>query len=821
MTATSFKIKKGVLFALALGIIVSMFPAAFAANDGLSGANIQDGQLLGYYGDGGDIVIPDTVTMIAPEAFKENDNVTSVTIPGSVSVIGYNAFEGCTALERVIFADPVNGADMIIRVSAFIDCPKLYDIEIPATAVYVTANIFKNCTSLEKIKVHPDNPYYFTDDEGVLFGPWVDEGEPQYDDPNLALIAYPCGKASGGYTIPMQVSGRTVNRVWASGFRDAKNLTSVEIPETLSILGANAFENTGLREVVIPETVTKIDSAVFEGCTELTDVMLPSTITSIPARFFYGCTSLARINMPDSIRTFEMYAFKDCKSLTSLIMPSNLSSITLATFDGCDNLQRVVIPASVINFPSDEYVGMYDPFPDSPRSLIVYVEKGSAGEKWAYNYVDDWGYTYEILDDTSDLTLIEPNEFYLIDLNKKVKVSGTFPITATLTITPVYSGSEYDVFAKAAGAGSLCVYELSLLPAGTDASDELTLSIGLPDGYTKSAKLYQLEGGVPVALSASVVSKTLTAKTDCLGYVAVIDSTVEGGNDDEITKVTLNKSSASIKVGEKIQLSAAVSPSASANKSITWESSDSAIASVDTKGVVTANKAGSTDITATAVNGVNAICKITVTDSSGVPPVSTDTIETKAALTAGKKAGDQGETSFLLSLSEASRIATVHVTFQTASETMKISGKNGFTLIGDVKKGASNTYTAVLGCLTSDKSLFSCTDSTEIAEILTDTAETSLKITAITLAGWDSDETVAYGTVNELSPDEAVFTGAPDYDVNSDGVVDLLDIAEAQLYYRADSDSSDWSEAKKCDFNGDNMIDVEDYIEIWLNFSNN
>ena len=97
----------------------------YASNDGLIGANIQDGQLLGYYGEGGDIVIPNTVTIIGEEAFKDNDNVTSVTIPGSVQQISYAAFSGCTELEEIIFSDPVDGADMIIRLDAFVNCPKL------------------------------------------------------------------------------------------------------------------------------------------------------------------------------------------------------------------------------------------------------------------------------------------------------------------------------------------------------------------------------------------------------------------------------------------------------------------------------------------------------------------------------------------------------------------------------------------------------------------------------------------------------------------------------------------------------------------------
>ena len=59
-----------------MGLTVSVS----AGNDGLIGANIKDGELLGYYGNGGDIKIPDTVTVIAGEAFLNNDNVTSVTI---------------------------------------------------------------------------------------------------------------------------------------------------------------------------------------------------------------------------------------------------------------------------------------------------------------------------------------------------------------------------------------------------------------------------------------------------------------------------------------------------------------------------------------------------------------------------------------------------------------------------------------------------------------------------------------------------------------------------------------------------------------------
>ena len=387
-----------VIAAMLMGFTVSVS----AGNDGLIGANIKDGQLLGYFGDGGDIKIPDTVTIIAGEAFLNNDNITSVTIPGSVQVIGYHAFDGCTELERVIFEDPTDGADLIIRLDAFANCPKLTECEIPAVASYVTANVFKGCSSMEKIKVHPQNPYYFTDDNGVMFGPRVNEGEPQYDDPNLTLTAYPSGR-EGLYSIPESVQGRTVDRIWSGAFKNAEKLTDIEIPENVKIIGGNAFEHSGLTDVTVPDTVESLGSGAFEDCTKLTHIQLPKNLTSIPHSIFKGCTSLSSIEFPQAATNIEMYAFADCKSLTNLILPDGLVNITLAAFEGCTNLQRVVIPASVTGFPNDDTLGAYDMFPDSPKSLVVYVEKGSNGERWAVNNVADWGYQYKILDSVSNL----------------------------------------------------------------------------------------------------------------------------------------------------------------------------------------------------------------------------------------------------------------------------------------------------------------------------------------------------------------------------------------------------------------------------------
>ena len=79
-------------------------------------------------------------------------------------------------------------------------------------------------------------------------------------------------------------------------------------------------------------------------------------------------------------------------------------------------------------------------------------------------------------------------------------------------------------------------------------------------------------------------------------------------------KITLSKTSATLSVGKTLTLTAEVNPANTTNKRVTWESSDKRIASVSSKGVVTAKKAGTVYITATTSNGISKRCKLTIVE---------------------------------------------------------------------------------------------------------------------------------------------------------------------------------------------------------------
>ena len=134
----------------------------------------------------GNVVIPSsvevegvtyTVTSIANEAFKDVDDVETVTLPRTLKEIGNAAFSGCKALKEVVVSEAATsskvsavrygniqrvatraaGYGMRIGERAFADCPVLAAVTIPATATTIGDNVFNNCESLKNVNCEAVN----------------------------------------------------------------------------------------------------------------------------------------------------------------------------------------------------------------------------------------------------------------------------------------------------------------------------------------------------------------------------------------------------------------------------------------------------------------------------------------------------------------------------------------------------------------------------------------------------------------------------------------------------------------------------------------
>ncbi len=300
------------------------------------------------------------VTSIGSWAFAYR-GLTSVTIPNSVTSIGWGAFRYCSSLTSVT---------------------------IPNSVTSIEQDAFIGCTGLTSISVASGNSKY-SSSNGVLFN---------YS--KTTLIQYPGGK-SGSYSIPNSVTSigseafykctgltsvtipNSVTSIGWNAFSGCSSLTSIEIPNSVTSIGRYAFRNcTGLTSVTIPNSVTSIEGEAFEGCVGLTSVTIPNSVTSIEEHAFEGCSGLTSISVasgnskysssngvlfnyskttliqypggksgsysiPNSVTSIGGDAFYKCTGLTSIEIPNSVTSIGYAAFSGCSSLTSVMIPNSV------------------------------------------------------------------------------------------------------------------------------------------------------------------------------------------------------------------------------------------------------------------------------------------------------------------------------------------------------------------------------------------------------------------------------------------------------------------------------------------
>lgn len=263
-------------------LAVLVYPGfASIAEDESAGFIIENGELTGYTGSGGDITLPDTVTGIRDSVFSGNLSITSVTIPASVVSIGAGAFSGCSNLYHASVPSSVvnmgNGVfsgctslsdlqfsasvgmipDMTfygcaslpaitipstvssIGGSAFENCSLISTIDIPAAVSSISDTAFSGCGNLSSVNVDPGNSTYSSYDGCV------------YNKTQTTLYYCPEGK----YGIKLPTSVTTLS--YASMNR-CIGITDVDLPSGAASIENNVFSNSGVESITIPKSVTSI-----------------------------------------------------------------------------------------------------------------------------------------------------------------------------------------------------------------------------------------------------------------------------------------------------------------------------------------------------------------------------------------------------------------------------------------------------------------------------------------------------------------------------------------------------------------------------------
>ncbi len=191
------------------------------------------------------VTIPDTVTEIGYQAFDGCSGLISVNIPGYVTKIWDSAFYRCSKLAAITFPESIKW----IGEEAFYFCSKLKSVMIPAGVTNIGNGAFSSCAALTQINVDTNNTQY-SSQSGVLFNKTV-----------TTLLQCPAGK-TGNYTIP-----GTVTTVIAYAFNKCAELSTVTIPGSVTYIAFSAFFGCkGLTCAIFLGDAPTMDSRVFDGC---------------------------------------------------------------------------------------------------------------------------------------------------------------------------------------------------------------------------------------------------------------------------------------------------------------------------------------------------------------------------------------------------------------------------------------------------------------------------------------------------------------------------------------------------------------------------
>ena len=307
-------------------------------------------QISGVYPSDGDVAIPDQlggkpVVGIGDYTFWNCGNMTSVSIPSSVTNIAARAFMNCWSILNIVLPENVRS----IGGYAFAGCSSLKSVTIQGDLDFIGECAFSNCTELASLEIH-ENFRRITIGNGAFCG-----CERLVDEDGWLIVGnvlYGYAGFSDDIAIPEGVL--RVDSAFADmspvHFDVASRIKSVIFPLSITSVGASAFgaRFSGVERVNIHD-VSKWCAVTFGNIEanplmqgrrlyldgqELAELTIPDGVEEISDFAFAGCASLVKVTIPDSVVRIGEKAFFGCKSLVEARIPKN-AIIGPDCFAGC------------------------------------------------------------------------------------------------------------------------------------------------------------------------------------------------------------------------------------------------------------------------------------------------------------------------------------------------------------------------------------------------------------------------------------------------------------------------------------------------------
>ena len=572
------------------------------------------------------VTIPNSVTSMGGSAFYNCSGLTSVTIGSGLTMIENSAFNGCTSLTTVTIANGV----LAINNYAFENCVKLTSVKLPNSLLGIGQDVFYNCRSLKSITI--PNSVTFIGDEAF-------------------------SECIGLTSVTI---GNSVTYIGDNAFEKCTSLKSVTIPNSVTYLGSMLFtECSSLTSATIGNNVTEIGYGIFNYCTSLKSVIIPNSVTALGEGAFYGCSSLASVTIGNSVKVLEYGTFYQCTSLTSVNIPNSVTDINNHAFYECKKLAVVGIGTGIERIASNAFEKC-----ERLEDVYCFAEKVPSASSYSFKDCYIEYATLHVPAGSLDAYKAKtPWSGFMdkVQITGKVKLNKTelsIQKDKTETLIPKFSPATYpdqSVTWKSSDKSVVLVTsagKIKGLKAGTATITCTSASTGtkakckvtVVDGGVKLNKTKAtIEKGKTVTLTATVTPSTLSDKSvtwkSSNKKVATVSSSgkvkgVKAGTATitctskatglsatcEVTVgyVKLDQTEVTVKAGKAVTLKATVYPSSLEDRSVTWKSSNTKVATVSSKGKVKGVKAGTATITCTSkATGLKTTCIVTVTAAAG------------------------------------------------------------------------------------------------------------------------------------------------------------------------------------------------------------
>ncbi len=256
-----------------------------------------------------EVVMYSGLEEIGVEAFY-NSGITSVIIPSTVKEVGKFAFSKCSALESVTFGDVVGTAPiMSIDSYAFKACPKLTAVTFNSGVKKIGSFAFDDSFAIKDVYVN--------------------------DLVTYLSVEYPEDPYDGQYSSP----ARCADNIYIDG-KIVKNLV---IPEGVTRVACNAFFNIeSLETVKFPSTLKEIGTSAFASCWNLKDFTLPESLEKIGDFAFFSCSLITKLELKKNVKDIGMSAFEYCIGLKTVYMYPEMLGVGECGFGECKNIEIVL-----------------------------------------------------------------------------------------------------------------------------------------------------------------------------------------------------------------------------------------------------------------------------------------------------------------------------------------------------------------------------------------------------------------------------------------------------------------------------------------------